>query len=179
MAKRGMYLGTVREVLTWPENRLPRVRRAGVVLRLHYRGGTALGFSVHAGSSGQLLGDFGGSVECAEHPIHAALREGLEETCDVLHPWLQLHRLKHAKVYVWMDTLYILVEVHGLSPGTFQQRYCKARTATTSLCETSGVVCIPCSILRTILTSERPQTYEGYRWDRWLWASLRGLPIKY
>lgn len=179
----GAYIGTVDEVLAWPENRLTSFHRAGVMVRLRSGLDQHMLFTLQPRAYGMLIRDFGGSVDTAEHPVHAALREALEESLFVLRPWLQLRRVGTAKVYAYMDNLYVLLDMRGVTPEDLRTRFLDAKKALAAtgrpippeLNETHDLVCVPMSEIRKRLAYDRPCRYEDSIWSKSLWQSLRGL----
>lgn len=179
----GAYIGTVDEVLTWPENRLTSFKRGGVMVRLRSGLDQHMLFTLQPRAYGMLIRDFGGSVDAAEHPVHAALREALEESLFVLRPWLQIRRVGAAKVYAYMDTLYVLLDLRGVTPEELRTRFLDAKKALATsgrpippeLNETHDFVCVPMSEIRKRLAYDRPCRYEDSIWSKGLWQSLRGL----
>lgn len=179
----GTYLGTVNEVLQWPDNRLASFHRAGVMIRLRSGIERYMLFTLQPRAYGMLIRDFGGHVDAAEHPLHAAVREGLEESLFVLRPWLQLCKVGTSKVYAYMDNLYILLDIRGITPGELRTRFLAAKKTLHAsgkpvppeLNETHDFLCVPLKEIEKRLMSDHPGRYEESIWSKNLWKSLRGL----
>jgi hypothetical protein len=179
----GAYIGTVDEVLAWPENKLTSFKRGGVMVRLRTGLEQHMLFTLQPRAYGMLIRDFGGSVDAAEHPVHAALREGLEESLFVLRPWLQLRRVGASKVYAYMDTLYVLLDLRGVAAADLRNRFLSAKKELAAsgkpippeLNETHDFVCVSMSEIRKRLAYDHPCRYENSIWSKSLWQSLRGL----
>jgi hypothetical protein len=179
----GAYIGTVDEVLKWPAIQLHSFARAGVMVRLRVGLERYMLFTLQPRTYGMLIRDFGGQVDAAEHPVHAAVREGLEESLAVLRPWLQLRKIGASKVYAYMDTLYVLLDIRGVSPMELRERFQTAKKALEAsgkpippeLNETHDLVSIPLSEIDKRLGTERPGRYQDGIWSKGLWKSLQGL----
>jgi len=179
----GAYLGTVREVLQWPENRLTSFKRAGVMVRVRSGMERYMLFTLQPRAYGMLIRDFGGHVDAAEHPLHAAVREGLEESLSVLRPWLQLQKVGTSKVYAYMDSLYVLLDIRGITPAELRTRFLTAKQSLSEsgkpippeLNETHDFVCVPMSEIERNIQNYAPGRYENSIWSKGLWKSLKGL----
>lgn len=179
----GVYLGTVNEVLQWPESRLSAFHRAGVMVRLRLGLERYMLFTLQPRAYGMLIRDFGGHVDVAEHPLHAAVREGLEESLSVLRPWLQLRKVGASKVYAHMDNLYVLLDIRGVPPAELRARFLVAKKALHAtgepvppeLNETHDFLCVPMAEIEKRLYTDHPGRYEESIWSKGLWKSLRGL----
>jgi hypothetical protein len=179
----GAYLGTVTEVLAWPENRLTSFHRAGVMIRLRSGMERYMLFTLQPRAYGMLIRDFGGHVDAAEHPVHAAVREGLEESLSVLRPWLQLRKVGASKVYAYMDSLYVLLDIRGITPAELRERFLTAKKelhgsgkpVPPELNETHDFLCVPMAEIEKRLCTDHPGRYDESIWSKGLWKSLRGL----
>ena len=179
----GAYIGCVDDVLAWPESRLTSFHRAGVMVRLRAGLEQYMLFTLQPRAYGMLIRDFGGQVDAAEHPVHAALREALEESLFVLRPWLHLRKVGAAKVYAYMDNLYVLLDMRGVTPTELRERFLVAKKALADtgrpvppeLNETHDFLCVPMAEIQKRLVSERPGRYQDSIWSKGLWRSLRGL----
>ena len=179
----GAYLGTVDQVLAWPQNKLTSFNRAGVLVRVYHDGAKDLLFTLQPRPYGVLIRDFGGHVDTAEHPIHAAVREAKEESLSVLEPWLRMPRLGGAKVYGYMDNLYVLVDVRGVTPGLLRQRFLEAkrrlqgaaRPVPVELQETDDLFSVPLIDIEKQLHVERPHRFDDRIMSKNMWRVLQGL----
>lgn len=179
----GVYLGRVDELMHWPSHRLETFSRAGVLVRVRSGFERYMLFTLQPRPYGMLIRDFGGQVDAAEHPIHAAVREGLEESLAVLRPWLQLRKIGTAKVYAHHRTLYILLDLRGITPDELYARFHAAKhdletsgkPIPPELNETHDLLCVPLTELDKTLGRERPGRYQERIWSKDLWKSLQGL----
>lgn len=179
----GVYLGTVSDVLQFPESRLNMYKRAGVMVRLRLGLERYMLFTLQPRAYGMLIRDFGGGVDPAEHPIHAAVREGLEESLFVLRPWLHITKVGNACVYGYMDTMYVLLDIRGVQPSELRDRFLAAKQALVDkgrpipaeLNETHDFVWVSLREIEMRLNTDSPERYGSSIWSKGLWKSLRGL----
>lgn len=179
----GAYLGTVDQVLQWPDTKLTSFNRAGVLVRLRHGDTRTMLFTLQPRAYGMLIRDFGGHVDTAEHPVHAAVREAKEESLDVLEPWLRMPRLGSAKVYGYMDNLYVLLDIRGVDPAVLCQRFLDAKRklhaskkpVPSELNETDAMFFLPIPSIVDRLQLERPGRYEQHLMSKNMWKVLQGL----
>lgn len=173
-------LGSVEDVLTWPDAKLASLRRAGVMVRLRHGTTDAMLFPVQSYGHASKVCDFAGHVEAAEHPVLAAVRELTEESLGVLRRWSTREAMRTAKVYAYLDTLYILAEISGVSVPALIKRFDAARRALpphapAHLRETDAIVAVPVADILAQRTHHRPLPVGKHTYSGTLWRSLCAL----
>jgi hypothetical protein len=183
---RGSYIGTVDDLLAWSPDRLATFRRAGVIVRLTPSSTlpSEYLFPLQARPYGMLIRDFAGHVEPNEHPVHAAVREALEESLFVFRPWLRLDAMGKCRVFAFLDNMYILIDIRHTHADVLRKRFKHAQSRLTrtgtpippELMETVDMVSVPESVVVAAFTQRTaPVRYETYLWSKNLCRSLQGL----
>ena len=187
--RRKRYLGRFRDVLAQPADLFPSATRGGVMVRIVNGATVSYLFSVQTRQSvAGFICDFGGRRKgrkhMTEHPLFTAQRECSEESLGVLDPWMTRAKLADAPILFSEDTMYIVITLTDVNPALLCAAYNAARHPTVPCKrlkrderETSSLVSVPATVIRTALARKSWPRYEGHPWSTWLTKALQDLIV--